>query len=141
MNTSRLVVILMLLVFFVPSVAGFCKWVDENGATHYAETCPEDVESSEVETHATPIQEQVDEAKIRSQQSQEKTKVQKETTVVNQPVFRPRHTPAEIRKMENERQEIQCVSWRAELARLEQRREWHEIQIDLKKLLNDNKCK
>jgi hypothetical protein len=46
--------------------AEMCKWVDEDGCVHYAETCPEGVESTEVEIQASPSPAQVDEAIKRS---------------------------------------------------------------------------
>lgn len=42
-----------------------CKWVDEEGCVHYAETCPEGVESTEVEIQPPPSQAQVEEAAKR----------------------------------------------------------------------------
>ena len=46
--------------------AEMCKWVDEDGCVHYAETCPEGVENTEVEIQAPPSPAQVDEAIKRS---------------------------------------------------------------------------
>ena len=68
----------MLVVFTGPGVAEFCKWVDENGTVHYAETCPEEVDSTEIGTQAQPTQAQVEEAIRRSEQSMEIRKTQKE---------------------------------------------------------------
>lgn len=78
MKIPRLTVLLMLIVFSSADVAAFCKWVDESGAVHYAETCPEDVDSTEIETQAPPPQERVEEAVRRFEQLQEKRKVQRE---------------------------------------------------------------
>jgi hypothetical protein len=50
-----------------PSQAKICKWVDENGVTHYAEKCPEQVDSTEVNIHAPPSNNQVEDARQRSQ--------------------------------------------------------------------------
>jgi hypothetical protein len=52
------------LVLVVSSSYGdnLCKWVDEDGATHYAESCPEGVNSHEVEIQAPPGRAQADEA-------------------------------------------------------------------------------
>jgi hypothetical protein len=70
----------MLVVFSTPGVAEFCKWVDENGVVHYADTCPENVDSAKVETAAPPSQSQVKEADKRFEQLQEKRKARKEST-------------------------------------------------------------
>ena len=131
----------LLVVLASQGSADYCKWVDENGVAHYAETCPEEVVSTEIELQTPPTQEQVVEAMSRSAQSAEKRKTDKEKAIEEQPVFRPRYSGAEIKKMEKERQEKQCEAWRTELAELERKRAWHEIQIDLKKLLNENNCK
>ena len=50
------------IVFVDVANAEMCKWIDEDGCVHYAETCPEGVESIRVEILAPPTQEQVDEA-------------------------------------------------------------------------------
>lgn len=42
--------------------AEMCKWVDENGTVHYAESCPENVKSIEVEIQPPPSQKQAVEA-------------------------------------------------------------------------------
>jgi hypothetical protein len=55
------------LVLACPSQAKICKWVDENGVTHYAEKCPEQVDSAEVNIHAPPSDKQVEDARQRSQ--------------------------------------------------------------------------
>jgi len=55
------------LVLACPSQAKICKWVDENGVTHYAEKCPEQVDAAEVEIHAPPSNKQVEDARQRSQ--------------------------------------------------------------------------
>jgi len=49
--------------------AEMCKWVDENGTVHYAESCPEKVESVEVEIQPPPSQTQVAEAERLSVES------------------------------------------------------------------------
>jgi len=78
MKIPRSAVLLIFIVFSGPGVAAFCKWVDESGAVHYAETCPEDVDSTEIETQALPSQEQVEDAIRGLEQLQEKRKVQRE---------------------------------------------------------------
>jgi len=58
--------------------AEMCKWMDENGCVHYAETCPEDVEGTKVELQAPPSPEQVDEAAKRFSDEQPKLSEQEE---------------------------------------------------------------
>jgi hypothetical protein len=47
-----------------------CKWIDEHGTVHYAESCPDDVNSITVEVQPPPSQAQVAEAERRSADSQ-----------------------------------------------------------------------
>lgn len=49
--------------------ADLCKWVDEYGTVHYAESCPGDVNSVAVELQPPPSQAQVAEAEKRSAES------------------------------------------------------------------------
>ena len=70
----------VLLVFGMllsSNVAGFCKWVDENDVTHISETCPEDVESTEIDLQPPPSQAQIEEATKQSKQLTETAKAQK----------------------------------------------------------------
>jgi len=46
--------------------AQMCRWVDENGTVHYAETCPEGVNSRTVELQAPPTGAQVEAAEQRA---------------------------------------------------------------------------
>ena len=50
-----------------PVQAGICKWVDENGVTHYAERCPEQVEAREVEIAPPPPAQQLEESRLPAQ--------------------------------------------------------------------------
>ena len=74
----KLAVIAILLSFLAPETAGICKWVDENGVVHYAETCPEDAKTSEVHIHAPPSQEQIEATTRRSEESLRTTKARSE---------------------------------------------------------------
>ena len=141
MKFLKFVVLLILLAYSGRGSTEFCKWEDENGVIHYAETCPEDVESIKVDTQPPPSQTQVEDAKKRSLQLTETGQAREKPKAEEQLVLRPRHTPSEIKKMEQERQKNQCDNWQLELAELERVRAWHEKQIDLKKLLHDNKCR
>lgn len=54
-------------IVVVGSVSGdLCKWVDEHGTVHYAESCPEGVNSVSVEIESPPSQAQVAEAQKRA---------------------------------------------------------------------------
>lgn len=45
--------------------AEICKWVDKDGNVHYAETCPEGIQGTEVEMPSPPSQSQIDAASGR----------------------------------------------------------------------------
>lgn len=49
-------VLALAVLFLAPISAGaaICKWVDENGVTHYAEHCPDEFASSEIEIQPPP---------------------------------------------------------------------------------------
>jgi hypothetical protein len=47
--------------------ADICKWVDDQGVTHYAERCPEEVESEPVEIQPPPTEAQQEAARQRSE--------------------------------------------------------------------------
>lgn len=85
MKIPSLVVLLMLVVFSGPGVAGFCKWVDENGVVHYAETCPDDVDGTEIDTQAPPSLERVEQAVRSSEKLLEQVKTSKENRSAAQP--------------------------------------------------------
>ena len=57
---------------------GICKWVDEAGGVHFAETCPEGVTGTEVEIQDPPSREQVGETTQRSSLLEETRKVQEQ---------------------------------------------------------------
>lgn len=60
----------LLLVALTVQAAEFCKWVDENGVVHYAETCPENAESALVPIEPPPPQEQVQATADRAERLQ-----------------------------------------------------------------------
>jgi hypothetical protein len=61
----------VIVLAMMDTVSGdLCKWADENGTVHYAESCPDDVNSITVEIQPPPTQIQVAEAKKRSADSQ-----------------------------------------------------------------------
>lgn len=47
--------------------ADICKWVDDRGVTHYAERCPEEVDSEPVEIQPPPTEAQQEAARQRSE--------------------------------------------------------------------------
>ena len=61
-------VLALLAGFAGPGIADVCKWVDEYGVFHYAETCPEGVAGTEFRTEAPPSEEQVEAAIRRSEE-------------------------------------------------------------------------
>lgn len=61
----------MALVIASHSAAQICKWVDEDGVTHYAEKCPEEVNGQEVKIDSGPSETDVELARQRSEQSRE----------------------------------------------------------------------
>ena len=135
---ARLTALLVLLTGQV--FADYCKWEDENGVTHYAETCPDDVQSTGVELQKPPSSKQIEDANRLSARAREKTEAKAQEAREEPPLFEERYTRAQILEQERRRHQRQCDQWRAELARLERKREWHDIQIDLKQLLHDNDC-
>lgn len=42
------------IVTGVSAQADICKWIDENGVTHYAAECPEGVDSRQIEIEPPP---------------------------------------------------------------------------------------
>ena len=48
-----------LLVPVVTSGEDYCKWTDENGVVHFAEKCPENVESATVATESERTESQI----------------------------------------------------------------------------------
>jgi len=71
---------LLVLLFFATASESFgiCKWVDEKGVVHYAETCPEDVDSSDVPIEPPPPQEQIDETTLRAEKLRSEAKARHE---------------------------------------------------------------
>ena len=56
-----------LMVLNVSEIAAICKWVDKAGAVHYAEVCPETVDSTDVKIEGPPPEQQVSAAVERSE--------------------------------------------------------------------------
>ena len=77
-NFLKLLLVILLIGFVVTNISGICKWVDENGVVHYAETCPEDVNTSDVQIHKPPSQEQVEATTRRSEKIREDTQARSE---------------------------------------------------------------
>lgn len=64
---SFLAVVISVFPLDAAGAAGLCKWTDENGVVHYAETCPEDKDAQLIEIAPPPDPERVEEAKRRAQ--------------------------------------------------------------------------
>jgi len=65
-NILKLVLLAILLILMAPESAGICKWVDKDGVVHYAETCPEDTRSTEVQIEPPPTQQQIEATRERA---------------------------------------------------------------------------
>lgn len=72
-KTFKLLLFIFLLGFVVTEISGICKWVDENGVVHYAETCPEDVNATGVPIHKPPSKEQAEATARRAGKIREDT--------------------------------------------------------------------
>ena len=73
----KLILLALLLILISPEAAGICKWVDPGGVAHYAETCPEDSHSTEVEIAPPPTAAQVEDAKHRVEETKSRTSTRK----------------------------------------------------------------
>ncbi|MFC1775747.1 DUF4124 domain-containing protein [Pseudomonadota bacterium] len=49
------------------ALGDFCKWTDENGVVHYAEECPENTQTEQVEIQPSLSREDIQEAQRRSE--------------------------------------------------------------------------
>lgn len=74
----------MLWLAALPLAADLCKWVDEDGCVHYAETCPPGVEGTAVETAPPPSQEQLDAAVRRAEEMLQQRHTRKTQTEAEQ---------------------------------------------------------
>ena len=63
----KLALFVFLISLFTPETAAICKWVDQDGVVHYAETCPEEVDATAVKIQPPPTQEKVEETSKRSE--------------------------------------------------------------------------
>lgn len=90
--------------------ADMCRWVDEDGCVHYAETCPENVESTIVEIQAPPSPAQVDEANKRSADVQLERREREEVP----------SEPAELSTINVDQMRDRCIEARLSLDALSQ---------------------
>lgn len=74
----KLVLLALLLLLVSPESAGICKWVDSDGVTHYAETCPEDSHSTNIEIAPPPDPELIEAAEQRGEQTKSRTSLRKQ---------------------------------------------------------------
>lgn len=58
------------LLFLIPGWSDICKWVDEDGVTHYADRCPENVGAEQVEITPPPSAERIEEARRQAESLQ-----------------------------------------------------------------------
>lgn len=78
LKITLLALLALLLFLIAPDTAGICKWVDKDGVVHYAETCPEDTNSTEVQIEAPPTPAQIEATSKRMEKIQSETKTRKE---------------------------------------------------------------
>lgn len=83
-----LVRIFFLFVFSLASQdsAGICKWVDEDGVTHYAEKCPEEVDGQNVEVDSGPSDAEAELARQRSEQMRNRRAERKQAELAEKDV-------------------------------------------------------
>ncbi|MGD8347102.1 MAG: DUF4124 domain-containing protein [Lysobacterales bacterium] len=112
---SLFAVLVSVLFIDAAGAAGLCKWTDENGVVHYAETCPDDKDAQQVKIVPPPDPERVEEAKRRS-----KAMIQ----------------DRELRQAEQEvlQQENRAARSRQEMARSDNRSSCVEAMVDLHNL-------
>lgn len=102
-----------------PVMADMCKWVDENGTVHYAETCPEGVNGTLVRTAPPPSQEELEQAIRRSEEMLQQRRQRSSTSDQDK---------AEIMTALREgRSELQAINERCEVAFAER----EMLRIDL----------
>jgi len=121
LKICRLTILFIFVMTYSPVATSMCKWVDDNGVTHYAEHCPEEVSHTEVEIQPQPPQDQLDEAAQRLKQIQEmeKTPVQRTEAVRSLSQEESRPLP------DNPTPRVQPTSWQEWDALCEQEREKH----------------
>jgi hypothetical protein len=61
-----------------PALAQFCKWVDADGVTHYAEECPGAADAEPVEIQPPPPPERIEEAQRRNAEMTEEMAARQE---------------------------------------------------------------
>lgn len=65
--TNFLAIAIALLASQATVGVDYCKWTDENGVVHYAEKCPENIETKRVEIQPPPSEDSIQEAQRRSE--------------------------------------------------------------------------
>lgn len=75
---AALLVGVLVLTHLTGLKAEICKWMDENGGVHFAETCPEGVQATHVELQPPPSRSQVEDASSRYVNAQPQSSGQEE---------------------------------------------------------------
>jgi hypothetical protein len=78
-SVQKSVVITLLVSLFASDTDAICKWVDENGVVHYAETCPDNTQSTDVPIIEPPSRKQVEEANRNAEKVRNEVKSHSET--------------------------------------------------------------
>jgi len=60
-------VLVSVFILDAACAAGLCKWTDEDGVVHYAETCPDDKDVQQVKIAPPPDAQRVEEARRRAE--------------------------------------------------------------------------
>ena len=66
------------MVFAGPVQAEICKWVDEDGVTHFSKYCPDDVDGDKIVVEEGPTQQQSHDVKRNAQQLYDKRSQRRE---------------------------------------------------------------
>jgi|GEM_PF-922451 len=75
-----------LCMMFAPgsAIPDVCKWVDEDGCVHYAETCPEGVEGSDVSLEPPPSRQRTEAAERRSAETRQAIETRRQSKPADQ---------------------------------------------------------
>jgi len=103
-----------LLASQVASGGDYCKWMDENGVVHFAEKCPENIETEQVEIQPPPSQDSVQEARRRSEALQSSLETHRQDRADGLERQTARSTQADNKKGKRER----CVDAMVDLHNL-----------------------
>jgi len=108
----------------------YCKWTDENGVVHYAEECPENTATEQVEIQPSLSQDRVQEARRRSEALRSSLETSRQESAEGLEKQTARSTQSDNKKGKRER----CVDAMIDLHNL---REGEAVYFDEKGKLHD----